>query len=147
MLRVMRPWQFFLAFSAVVAVFAAVRASRPAPPPPPASWEVSAPSPECMRARWRLEVKRRIAGDAAAGRLSLLEAASALKALDASGAPYSLDAITNFDPRVALDEGYCRMAIRYIRSAVTPDQADYVAGPFEKELAARLRDGTLHLPD
>jgi hypothetical protein len=147
MLRVMRPWHFFLAFTAVVGVVAVVRASRPAPPPSLASVEVIGPAPEFLRLERRMVVKSQIGEEAAAGRLSLIEAASALKRLDASGSPYSLEAITNCVPGVTLDEGYCRMAIGFTRSAVSLDQADYVAGPFERELDARLKDGTLHLPD
>jgi hypothetical protein len=114
-------------------------------PAPPERSNVELLSDQTLDAR-RLEAKARIGEDAASGRLSLLQAASALKELDASGAPYPLPAITNYDPGVSIDEGYCRMVICFLPSAASPNQADSPARRLQTELDERLRDGSLRLP-
>jgi hypothetical protein len=142
--RLLRPSSFLFAWTAVAAVVVGDQALRRAVPATPSQGELISGTTYDGR---RAETKHQIGEDAAAGRLSLLEAASAMKELDAVGSPYPLEVLTNCDPGVSLDEGYCRMVIRWLPSAVSSDQADCPARRLEKELNERLRDGSLRLPE
>ena len=79
-----------------------------------------------------------------AGRLSLLPAAAAFRDMqDPKWLPGLLDSNRG---AASIDEVYCRSVIGYV-GARPPDRAKEVARRLEAELSARLRDGTLHLPE
>ena len=106
-------------------------------------------NPETARALIaRIERKHRIACELAAGRLSLFEAAAAFRDLEAEGPPSTV--MCGFPDASSEDEAHCRSVIEYVRMegrGIDPDGADDRARCFEEDLDARLRDGTLRLPD
>jgi hypothetical protein len=142
MVRPLYCWYFLFACTAGAAVLGN-RVLSPAPSAHVESEMLSSPTFDGQR----LAAKSRIAEEAAAGRLSLLQAAAALKELDDAGAPYSLHSLTIDEPNESLDEVYCQMVIHFLPPAVSADTADNPAHRLQMELAQRLRDGSLRLPE
>ena len=118
------------------------------PPPAPRGKEVLGPFNTAvlrLEAK-RLEAKQRVACAVIAGRMTLLQAAAALKALDARYRPYPGWAPT-LPAADSDEEAYCLMAIGWVVGEAALGRADDLAGPLRAELAARRRDGTLRLPE
>ena len=95
----------------------------------------------------RMQQKRRIADEVIAGRTALLDAAAAFRRLDAGWPKSPADIRTVFPEAATPEEAYCRSVIQYARTESPRDEADDVARRLEDDLAARLRDGPLHLPE
>lgn len=144
MLRFLHPRLLPLAAAAAAVAAGAFHTLHRASLSQPNCAEISGPA-QCEGRR--IEDKERIAQDAAAGRLTLLEAAAAYRDLDAQSTPYPTEVVTNYDPGASVDEGYCRMVIAYVRAELPTGQAEESANLLEAELDARLKDGSLRLPN
>ena len=94
----------------------------------------------------RMQAKRRLTGDVIDGRRSLLEAAAAFRALDAEWSPCPGITRPGPPPGASEAEYYCRMVIEWVKGQAPPDRAKGLAHDLEGELAARLCEGTLQLP-
>jgi len=96
----------------------------------------------------RLETKRRIVRDVLAGRTSLLMGAAEFRRIRLSEhAPSWFPRPTCFAGAASKDEGYCRWVIAYASAEAPPERAEDVTKRLQAELAAMIRNGTLHLPD
>ena len=135
-------WILPLALAAAVAVGAAARTRRP-DPPRACSVLVIGPN-EAMGAR--LKAKQAITSDVMAGRRTLLDAATAFQALDPDGYPYPEARSAQYGPDCSEEEAYCHMVIAWVRVGAPEGKRNELSDPLEAELAARLRDGTLRLP-
>lgn len=96
----------------------------------------------------RMYAKQGIADEVIAGRLSLLQAAAAFRDLDAQDPRNpTAELLWVFPESSSADEAYCRSVISHVKYRVPPDRAEQLTSGLEAELAARLRGGTLRLPE
>jgi hypothetical protein len=106
----------------------------------------------CNAISQRALAKGRLAVDAAAGRLTLLEAAARFRELNSQWPPFDWHLWREFIhfrfPGVSDDEGLCRQVIVCANSALweQPEEAERVRCRLEAELDQHLRHGTLRLP-
>lgn len=143
-----RTWRILvvaelMAFAGAIAVHLACKPPRPCPP---SSVLVEA-SEYSGPATRRLVAKKRATLAVIAGRLSLLEAASLFKSLDADGPPCSGWVFPMHQPGVSDEEYYCRMVIVWVSNEAPRDQADDLVCMLQAELDARLAGGPLRLPE
>jgi hypothetical protein len=94
----------------------------------------------------RMERKRQVAVALIAGRGSLLEAAAAFRDLDMHGPPPP-PIRAAFPGAGSEAEAYCLCVLDYVGTEAPPGQAGALTRRFQEELEARLRDGTLRLPE
>ncbi len=145
----MKPWVRSAAAGAALLAFAGLlihrcvgrRDGAPSSDPEPAQW---AAPPESLALDSRSGAKVRIVDDLIAGRLTLLETAAAFRDADAREGPRTMVA-AGFPGCSSLDEAYCRSVIAYAGERSCPATREALTRGLEAELAARLRDGTLHL--
>jgi hypothetical protein len=133
-----------LPFAGVLVYHAHVRFNRS--PILKASSVVSEADPSLPEIISRIDAKRRVANEVIAGRLSLLQAAAAFRNLDERW-PCNVIPWAYFPNAASEDEVYCLLVIGYVRCEAPPERADELTKRLQAELAAMLRDGTLHLPD
>ena len=112
--------------------------------PPGFNVAVSPPAYEILA---RIEAKQQVAEAVCAGRETLMEAAAAFKAMDASGTPRRPASLQCAYPGASQDEAYCRMVINWVRDNGPQDANERLVRRLEEELAARLESGTFHLPE
>ena len=129
-----------------VAALVAYRAAAPRASSPTLMY--SPPDPIDREVMTRIHAKDRLTDDVIAGRPSLLQAAAAFRDLDTLE-PRMLTTwvLMAFPESSSLDEAYCRSVISYVKARAPHDRAEEAARGLEEELSARLRDGTLHLPE
>jgi hypothetical protein len=103
------------------------------------------PAPLVERARRADEV----AGEAAAGRLSLLDGAARLRDLYRAAPDFAWDRFREYLPAASDDERFCRLLIEHVRglSRSDGDPAGAAAARLAAELQSRLARGALCLPD
>jgi hypothetical protein len=115
-------------------------------PAPPSSELLCGPIADIADEAPRTEAKSRVIHDLLAGRTSLLAAAAAFRRLD-DHPPSWARRPTNFEDAASEDEGYCRVVIVWASFEAPPGRADERMSRIRAELDARLKDGTLRLPD
>jgi hypothetical protein len=108
----------------------------------PAVWEAG---PEDKAVQARLLAKSRVVEELIAGRQSLLQAAGAFRDLNARQPP--CDVRLAFPECASPDEAHCRCVIEFVRQLAPRDQVPELTSRLEAEVEARLRDGSLRLPE
>jgi len=92
--------------------------------------------------------KQRLAQDLASGRLTLLEAAARVHAIDEQNPDFNWDEIRKIIPACCDEERHCREAILLLRTWLPEDEeTGAIVETYEAELLQHLAEGTLVLPD
>jgi hypothetical protein len=115
-------------------------------PAPPNGEIICGPIADLAEEGPRLKARSRIAHDLLVGRTSLLAAAAAFRRLDDHPSSWARRPI-GYEGAASEDEGYCRVVITWASFEAPPGRADERMGRIRAELDARLKDGTLRLPD
>jgi hypothetical protein len=94
------------------------------------------------------EVRKRVAREVIAGRLSLAQGAARLRDISLADPGFQLGFFRMLCPGATDEERYCRGVITWARMSLPaePERARAAADKMEAELTELLRRGPLHLP-
>jgi hypothetical protein len=160
MLRLSRPTAFLLIAAGLLSALSECerRAEESDASPLPAAPVRLAPwlSEEARRldGRVALAVARsrqvdELAGEVAAGRVSLLDGAARLRDIYRATPDFAWERFREGHPGASDDERFCRLLIERVEGVLWEDrsQAQAAADRLEAELEAQLASGTLRLPE